>query len=68
MNVLGAIGGIAYVQVGYVVALGGIALYALSLVLRQRALARRLPPEEPGTGRTAPVPPVGGTEPPAVSP
>lgn len=68
MNALAVIGGIAYVQIGYVVALGGIALYALSLVLRQRALARRLPPEELGPRPTVPVPPVGGAEPPAVSP
>jgi heme exporter protein D len=41
-----AVGGIGYVQAGYVVALGVLALYATSLVLRRRALLRRLPPSE----------------------
>jgi hypothetical protein len=46
-----------YIEAGYVVALGSLAAYALSLVTRERAARRRLPPvpAEPGSGpSTAP--------------
>ncbi|MDA8296328.1 MAG: hypothetical protein M0004_07045 [Actinomycetota bacterium] len=33
----------AYVQAGYVVALGGLALYGASLIARERAARRRVP-------------------------
>jgi hypothetical protein len=38
-----------YIEAGYVVALGSLATYAISLVTRERAARRRLP--------TTPVPP-----------
>ena len=36
----------AYVAAGYVVVFGSLAAYAVRVVLRGRALARRIPPED----------------------
>jgi hypothetical protein len=35
-----------YIEAGYVVALGSLGTYALSLVTRERAARRRLPPPQ----------------------
>lgn len=37
-----------YIEAGYAMALGSLAIYALSLVTRERASRRRLPPAAPG--------------------
>ncbi|MFZ0170045.1 MAG: hypothetical protein WAL04_00040 [Acidimicrobiales bacterium] len=51
-----------YIEVGYVIVLGSLATYATSLVSRERAARRRLPPSQragavpeasPGTGPAA---------------
>jgi hypothetical protein len=52
-----------YVQVGYVVGLGTLAVYAVSLVTRERAARRRLEPREAPTrlpGRGDPPAPGDG--------
>jgi hypothetical protein len=36
-----------YIEAGYVVALGSLAIYALSLVTREHASRQRLPPAAP---------------------
>ncbi|MGA2208133.1 MAG: hypothetical protein ABSH30_00705 [Acidimicrobiales bacterium] len=52
-----------YIEAGYVIALGALGSYALSLVRRERSVRGRLPQARPQAGPPAQPPPSPASEP-----